>query len=141
MTLVVDASVVVSALVDRGETGTWADSLLAIESLSAPHLMPAEATNILRRLASAGVITADVAAMAHADLQDLQVEFFPYAPFAARVWELRSNLTCYDAWYVALAEFLDGNVGTLDIRLSRAPGPRCRFVLPPGAGAGTGSRE
>src|ERR1019366_8380139 len=47
----------------------------------------------------------DVASMAHADLLDLRVELFPYAPFAARAWELRSNITSYDAWYVAVAEF------------------------------------
>ena len=66
MTLVVDASLVVSALVDSGATGTWAESLLTAEPLSAPHLMPAEAANILRRAAAAGDISADAASMAHA---------------------------------------------------------------------------
>jgi len=69
--------------------------------------------------------------MAHADLLDLRVELFPYAPFAARVWELRDNLTTYDAWYIALAEFLSSPVATLDRRLSRAAGPRCGFETPP----------
>ena len=131
MTLVVDASLIVSALVDTGRTGTWAESLLAAEPLSAPHLMPVEAANILRRAAVRGEISADVASMAHADLLDLRVELFPYAPFAARVWELRDNLTTYDAWYIALAEFLSSPVATLDRRLSRAAGPRCGFETPP----------
>ena len=131
MTLVIDASLVVSALVDSGSTGTWAESLLATEPLSAPHLMPVEATNILRRAAMAGNISADAASMAHADLLDLRVELFPYAPFAARVWELRDNVTSYDAWYIALAESLGSRVATLDLRLARAPGPRCRFETPP----------
>lgn len=133
MTLVVDASLVVSALVDGGITGSWAESLLAGEPLSAPHLMPVEAANVLRRAAAAGEISADVAAMAHTDLLDLRVELFPYAPFATRVWELRDNLTSYDAWYVALAEFLGSPVATLDIKLARAAGPRCRFQTPPTA--------
>ena len=133
MTLVVDASLVVSALVDGGVTGSWAESLLAGEPLSAPHLMPVEVANILRRAAAAGEISADVAAMAHADLLDLRVELFPYGPFAARVWQLRDNLTSYDAWYVALAEFLGSPVATLDLKLARAPGPRCAFETPPGA--------
>ena len=71
--------------------------------------------------------------MAHADLLDLRVEFFPYAPFAARAWELRDTITSYDAWYVALAEFLGASVATLDGRLARAAGPRCGFETPPAA--------
>jgi predicted nucleic acid-binding protein len=133
VTLVVDASLAVSALVDTGSTGTWAESLLAAEPLSAPHLMPVEAANILRRAAAMGDISADVASMAHADLLDLRVELFPYAPFATRAWELRGNVTSYDAWYVALAEALGARVATLDLRLARAAGPRCAFETPPAA--------
>ena len=133
MTLVVDASLVVSALIDTGSTGTWAESVLTAEVLSAPHLMPVEAANILRRAAAAGDITADVASMAHADLLDLRVEFFPYVPFAPRAWELRANVTSYDAWYVALAEFLGSRFATLDIKVARATGPCCGFVTPPAA--------
>jgi predicted nucleic acid-binding protein len=131
VTLVVDASLVVSALVDAGDTGRWAEALVASEPLSAPHLMPVEVTNILRRTAANGEITQDVASMAQADLLNLRVELFPYAPFAARVWELRHNMTSYDAWYVALAEFLGSSLATLDRRLARAAGPRCAFETPP----------
>jgi predicted nucleic acid-binding protein len=131
VTLVIDASLVVSALVDAGDTGRWAESLLVSGPLTAPHLMPVEVTNILRRAAARGEITPDVASMAHTDLLDLRVELFPYAPFAARVWELRDNVTAYDAWYVALAEFLGSNVATLDLRLAQAGGPRCGFRTPP----------
>src|SRR6267143_775496 len=116
--LVIDAAFVVAALVDGGREGTWADGLLGGEALAAPHLMPVE-------------VTADAASMAHADLLALRIELFPYAPFSSRVWELRGNVTCYDGWYVALAEALDAPLATLDARLSRASGPRCRFQLPP----------
>lgn len=133
MTLVIDASLVVSALVDAGDTGRWAESVVASEPLSAPHLMPVEVTNILRRTVANGEITQDVASMAHADLLDLRVELFPYAPFAPRVWELRNNITLYDAWYVALAEFLGSSLATLDRRLARSAGPRCEFETPPTA--------
>jgi predicted nucleic acid-binding protein len=131
VSLVVDASLVVSALVDAGDTGTWAESLLASGHLSAPHLMPVEVTNILRRAAAKGEITQDVASMAHADLLDLRVELFPYAPFAPRVWELRDNVTSYDAWYIALAESLGVSVATLDRRMAKTPGTRCSFEIPP----------
>jgi len=133
VTLVIDASLVVSALIDAGSTGTWAESLLIAAPLSAPHLMPVEVANILRRAVTAGDISTDVASMAHIDLLDLRVELFPYAPFAPRVWELRANLTSYDAWYVALAESLGSKVATLDLRLARATGPRCGFATPPAA--------
>lgn len=131
MTLVVDASTVVAALVDAGPDGAWAESMLVSEPLAAPHLMPVEATNILRRAALARELSDDVASLARTDLIQLRVDLFAYEPFADRVWELRSSVTAYDAWYVALAESLDAPLATLDARLTRASGPRCRFELPP----------
>lgn len=59
------------------------------------------------------------------------MEVYPFAPLADRVWELRANLTSYDAWYVALAEVLQFPLVTLDRRLSRASGPRCDVIVPP----------
>jgi predicted nucleic acid-binding protein len=128
--LVVDASLVVAALVDSGEDGIWAHELVGSEHLAAPHLMPVEVANVLRRAVLNGDLSADSAALAHADLLDLHVELFPYRPFAVRVWELRANLTSYDAWYVALAEALETSLATLDVRLSRSQGPRCSFETP-----------
>ena len=130
MTIVVDAALVVSALVDGGADGSWADRVLATDDLAAPHLMPAEVANILRRAALTGEISPDSASLAHADLSELRVEYFPYGPFATRVWELRANVTAYDAWYVALAEALGARLATLDTRLSQAAGPRCAFDTP-----------
>lgn len=131
MTIVVDAALVVAALVDSGRDGTWAEEILEEDALAAPHLLPVEVANILRRAVSKRELSNDAASLAHADLLDLGLELFPYAPFAPRVWELRENLTAYDAWYVALAESLDAPLATLDARLGRASGPRCRFKLPP----------
>lgn len=131
MTIVVDASLVVSALIDSGPEGTWADRLLEADDLAAPHLMPAEAANILRRASKLGEISADSASLAHAELVALPVEYFPYEPCATRVWELRQNATCYDAWYIALAESLGAAMATLDRRLSKAAGTRCEFLTPP----------
>ena len=129
--LVVDAGLVVAALVDGGPVGTWAEDLLAAGDLAAPHLMLVEVANILRRAFLAGDVSGDTASMAHEDLLALRVELFPYAPFASRVWELRENVTSYDAWYVALSETLDAELATLDKRLARAPGCRCAFLTPP----------
>ncbi len=132
MTVVVDASVVVAALVERGEVGDWAESVLLAGPLAAPHLMPVEAASILRRAVLAGDLPAEVASLAHRDLLLLRVELFPYEPLGERVWELRPDVTAHDAWYVALAEQLAAPLATADRTLSRARGPRCEFVLPPG---------
>ena len=130
MTVVLDASVVVGALVDGGEVGAWAVDVLRDPALTAPHQLPVEVANILRRAAASGSVSSDVASLAHADLLDLRVELVAYAPLADRVWELRENVTAYDAWYVALAERLDAPLATLDQRLVRATGPRCDFLVP-----------
>ena len=130
--MVVDASVVVAALVDSGDVGEWAEGVLLSGHLAAPHLMPVEVANILWRSARGGDVSGDSASLAHLDLQDIRVELFPYAAVASRAWALRENLTLYDAWYVALAEVLDAELATLDRGLTRAPGPRCGFVVPPG---------
>ena len=90
MTVVIDASVVVAGLASADSTGKWAESVLAGEPLAAPHLMPVEAASILHRAELAGEISADAASLAHADLGRLRVEYFPYDPFAERIWELRS---------------------------------------------------
>ena len=130
MTTVVDASVLVAALVDSGHEGKWAESLLAEGSLAGPELVLAEASNILRRLERAEQISRIEATAAHGDLFKLDLELFPFSPFAERVWALRGNLTSYDAWYVALAEALGCPLATLDRRLSRASGPNCEIIVP-----------
>jgi len=129
VTLVVDATVVVAALIDNGDDGRWAESLLTSQDLAAPQLVQVEVANVLRRAAAAGEVSSDAATLAHADLLDLPIELFPYEPFAARVWELRANFTAYDGWYVAIAESIDAPLATLDHRLTRAAGPGCEFVV------------
>lgn len=131
MTVVVDASVIIAALVDGGSDGEWAESMLAREDLVAPHLMPVEVANTLRRAVHAADLSVDIAALAHRDLVRLRVDLFSYEPHAERVWKLRDNLTAYDAWYVALAEALDLPLVTLDRRVASAPGTRCEFRMPP----------
>ena len=130
MTIVVDASLVVAALVDSGHEGQWAERTIAEQSLAAPELVLVEASNILRRLERADEISSLEATASHADLLQLDVELVPFAPFARRVWALRNNLTSYDAWYVALAETLTCALATLDRRLARAPGSECRIFVP-----------
>lgn len=137
MTTVVDASVLVAALVDTGTDGRWAERILGSDALVGPHLLPVEAANVLRRAALAGDLSADSAIFAHADLLRLPIQLFAYEPFAERVWALRDTISAYDAWYVALAESLDAAVATLDGRLARSANARCRFITP---GPSGGSR-
>jgi len=126
---VVDASVLVAAATDTGSAGSAAEHVLAEGDLVAPHLVLVEAASILRRLEHGRRLTRLEATAAHRDLLTLDLQLVPFEPFADRVWELRGNLTSYDAWYVAVAEALRLPLATLDRRLSRASGPRCRFVV------------
>lgn len=123
--IVVDASVVVHALGDDGPDGDIARERLRGERLTAPHLLDLEVLSAWRRLVDAGVLDASRLELAVADLLVLRVERVPHGPLLARCWELRPNLTVYDAAYVALAEAVDATVVTADRRLAAAPGPRC----------------
>lgn len=131
MSAVVDASLLVAATSDTGAEGAWAEDVVRSGNLIAPHLALAEATNILRRLELAGKLGRMEAGAAARDLLLLGLELVPFSPFAERIWELRNNVTSYDAWYVAVAEEFDLPLATLDRRLADASGPRCRFLLPP----------
>jgi predicted nucleic acid-binding protein len=127
---VIDGSALVAATTDAGSAGTWAEHLLGEGGVVAPHLVLVEATNILRRLESVRQLTRLEATAAQRDLLSLDILLVPFEPFAERIWELRRNVTSYDAWYVAVAEAFDLPLATLDRRLSRASGPSCRFRLP-----------
>lgn len=131
--MVCDSSVIVAVLIDGGPDGTWATEAVTGAELIAPHLMPFEADNILRRHELAHLISPDQAAQAHADLLDLAVELWPHELLAERAWELRHNLTIYDAAYVALAELTDAALLTLDAALVGAPDVRCAVLTPPAA--------
>jgi predicted nucleic acid-binding protein len=130
LSIVVDSSVLVAALVDVGPHGIWAETVLARGSLHAPELARAEATNILRRLERAKLITTPEANGAQDDLMQLDLDLFSFEPFAERIWELRHNVTCYDAWYVAIAEALGLPLATLDKALSKSNGVACEFLTP-----------
>lgn len=130
MSVVVDSSVLVAALLDSGPHGTWAERILASGSLHAPELARAEAANILRRLERAEEIMTSEANAAYDELMQLDLELFAFDPFADRIWELRHTLTSYDAWYIAVAEALRLPLATLDLKLSKASGPACDFVTP-----------
>jgi predicted nucleic acid-binding protein len=130
LSTVVDASVLVAALVDSGPHGEWAEGVIAAGSLHAPELARVEAANILRRLERAKELTTAEANAAYEDLMQLNMELFSFDPFAERIWELRHNITCYDAWYIAVAEALKLPLATLDERLSKAKGATCDFLTP-----------
>lgn len=128
--VVVDSSALLAWLVGEPALGERTTAALRGARLVAPSLLPFEVGNVLRRHEAAGLIDATTARLAHEDLVDLPVELWPYVIVAARVWQLRANLTAYDASYVALAEMLDASLVTVDRRLTKASGPRCRFVVP-----------
>lgn len=128
---VLDASALVALLLDAGPSGRWVSERVHDRHLAAPELVLYETANVLRRRAAAGAVSQAEASLAHEDLRQLAIELWPYALSAERVWQLRANLTVYDASYVALAELLGADLLTLDARLARAPGPRCTVLTPP----------
>lgn len=128
--IVCDSSALVALLLDNGPDGRWVTETIAQSDLAAPNLVKFEAANIIRRHELARLVSADQAAQAHFDLLDLAIESWPYELLAARAWELRHNLSSYDASYVALAELIDAVLVTLDERISGAPGLRCRIAAP-----------
>ncbi len=124
--IVVDASVVVTALVGEAEFGDAARArLLADTDLHVPHVIDLEIASALRRNVRSRAMSSRRAAQAIEDLGDLRLHRYPHAPFLARTWELRENITTYDAVYVALAEALETVFVTADERLARTPGMRC----------------
>ncbi|MDQ3977996.1 MAG: type II toxin-antitoxin system VapC family toxin [Actinomycetota bacterium] len=123
--IVVDASVIVTALADDGPDGDQARLRLRGERLAAPHLIDLEVLSAWRRLAAGGDIDERRATLAIADLQALRIDRIRHEPLLRRCWELRVNLTVYDAAYVALAELLDTTLVTADLGLAKAPGTRC----------------
>ncbi len=129
--VVCDASALVALLLDGGPDGRWVAETVTGRDLVAPNLVVMEAANIVRRHELAGIVSADQAAQAHADLMDLAIEQWPYELLSARSWELRHNLSIYDATYVALAEAIRVKLVTLDRRIAGAPGLRCPIETPP----------
>lgn len=125
--IVVDASVLAVALADDGQDGDIARRRLRGERLAAPELVDLEVASVLRRQLRQGDLDDRRAAQALSDLTDLPLQRASHRPLLERCWELRGNLTVYDAAYVALAEALETTLLTGDARLSRSTGPRCKI--------------
>ena len=123
--IVVDASVLAPALGDAGSSGRRARARLSDDELAAPDLIDLEVVSVYRGLVRAGRMDVDRATRALADLAALPIERSSHRLLARRCWEVRDNLTPYDAAYVALAELLDAVLVTADIRIGRAPGLGC----------------
>lgn len=129
--VVCDASALVALLLDSGPDGRWAAQALSGARLGAPSLLAFETANIIRRHERASLVSSDQAAQAHADMLDLAIEYWPYEALADLAWELRRNLSSYDASYVAVAELIGATLVTLDTRIGGAPGVRCPTATPP----------
>lgn len=131
--LVVDASVLAVALLDDGQDGDHLRGRLRGEELTAPTLIDLEVVSVWRGLARGGQLDARRVAFALDDLRALPLQRIDHGALVMRCWELRENLTVYDASYVALAETLQATLLTGDRRIARAPGPTCpiEVVKPP----------
>ena len=125
--IVLDASAAVSALLNDGE----ARRIMAIESVHVPHLIDAEVASGLRRHARSGSVAPAAAWAALEAWRRAGVQRYPIPGLLERMWELRENVTSYDACYVALAEGLRCALVTADTQLARATGLRCAVTVIP----------
>lgn len=126
--IVVDASAMVEWLLQT-PIGAVVEARLFRDGdeLHSPHLVDVEVTQALRRLVRSGEMGANRAAEAIEDLGDLDLHRHAHVELLSRAWQLRENITAYDAMYVALAEALDATVITCDAVLARASGHRARI--------------
>jgi len=127
--IVVDASALAAALADDDADGDAARDRLEDDRLAAPEVIDLEIASMLRRKCGAGIMSLPRALTALADLQTMRLSRRSHGPLLNRIWELRDNVTPYDAAYVALAENLGVTLVTADARLARAPGTRCAFEV------------
>lgn len=128
--IVVDASLVLDVLLRASAVPHLTRRLLAKrESLHAPHVLDLEIAQVVRRYWSAGELGDERGAQALDDLADLPIHRYPHDLLLPRIWELRANLTAYDAAYVALAEALGAPLLTRDARLAAAPGHEARIEV------------
>ncbi len=123
--IVVDASVALLALLRDGEART----VLSEEAIACPHLIDSEIAHALRRQVRAGDLDPDDGRRAVETWARMGVDRMGAVGLLGRIWELRDNLTAYDATYVALAEAIEAPLVTMDRRLARAPGPRCTVTV------------
>jgi predicted nucleic acid-binding protein len=128
--IVVDASALVEALLRTPTADAIEMRLFGVrETLHAPHLLDIEVAQVIRRYAATGEIDQERGHAALVDLGDFPLRRYPHGFLLPRVWELRNNLTAYDAVYVALAEILDAPLLTRDRRLAAASGHHARVEL------------
>jgi predicted nucleic acid-binding protein len=129
--IVVDASVLANVIGDDGADGKRARKEIRVaRDVAVPDLVDVETVAVLRQRWLAGTIPDRRFAAAIGDLESMDIDRYPTLPLMRRVCELRSNLTAYDASYVALAELLSCELLTGDQRLANAPGPRCPIRVP-----------
>ena len=128
--IVVDASALLEVLLRTSAAQAVEDRLFAPrQTLHAPHLLDVEVAQVIRRYATSGEIDGERGRMALADLADLPLRRYPHDFLLPRIWDLRNNLTAYDAAYVALAEALDTALLTRDRRLAAAAGHHAKIEL------------
>jgi predicted nucleic acid-binding protein len=127
--IVLDASAVLELLLRTPSAEIVERRIFARQSLHAPHLIDVEVAQVLRRYAASGEVDAGRCREALEDMGDLPLARYSHDMLLPRIWELRGNLTAYDAAYVALAEALEAPLLTCDRKLSRAPGLRARVEL------------
>ncbi|GBD33464.1 MAG: ribonuclease VapC12 [Gemmatimonadales bacterium] len=127
--IVLDASAALELLLGTPAAGAVEARIVAERSLHSPAVIDLEVTQAVRRFCASGQVGQRRGRQVIEDLYAFPVRRYPHTPLLGRIWELRRNLTAYDAAYVALAEVLDAPLVTRDARLARATGHKARIEL------------
>jgi predicted nucleic acid-binding protein len=128
--IIVDASVIVPALVSSGKSDDRLREALQTHELLAPDHVNLEVMSVLRKYCRQNVLREERTASALFDLGEFPLERVPVSALEPRIWELRHNVTTYDAAYVALAERFGAELWTFDQKLANAPGVGCVIKVP-----------
>jgi predicted nucleic acid-binding protein len=128
--IVVDSSVILEVLLRTKSAKDVEKKIFSKgQTLHAPHLIDIEIAQVIRRYASAGELTAERGAQAIEDFLDFRISRYSHDILLPRIWELRTNMTAYDAAYIALAEILDATLLTRDVKLARSAGSAAKIQM------------
>jgi predicted nucleic acid-binding protein len=127
--VVTDAGVWIKAIVDEGPGGAVRTRLAGEVSVAAPALLDLEFANVLRGLLTKKSINESSAERALTEIAQAPIKRYGHQALLRRIWQLKSNMTAYDAAYVALAELLGADLLTIDRRITGVPGIRCRVEV------------
>ncbi|WP_030160787.1 type II toxin-antitoxin system VapC family toxin [Glycomyces sp. NRRL B-16210] len=126
--IVLDNSALIEYLTEDSELGRRVRQLLIGQEIAVPHSIDLECVSVLRRLVRHGQLDVDRATAALELFRQMALRRYDHVSLLPRIWELRGNMTSYDAAFAALAEQLGASLLTVDKKFDKTPGLRCQVL-------------